>query len=142
MAPDFAARYGFLRRPGYVRFRMAGGYRGFTELTVRVGEFTSAPEGVRRAYVIENEITYLAFPVPGGAMVIFGGGYAVPVLGPLGWLAGLDVSYWGDIDTHGFAILNRLRHHSRTPVRCSWTEPPCWTTGINGLPSRPQSLPP
>lgn len=90
---------------------MAGGYRGFSELSVRVGEFTSAPEGVRRAYVIENEITYLAFPVPGGAMVIFGGGYAVPVLGPLSWLAGLDVSYWGDIDTHGFAILSRLRHH-------------------------------
>jgi hypothetical protein len=21
------------------------------------------------------------------------------------------VVYWGDIDTHGFAILNRLRHH-------------------------------
>ena len=111
LAPDFATRYGFLRRPGYVRFRMAGGYRGFSELSVRVGEFTSAPGGVRRAYVIENEITYLAFPVPGGAMVIFGGGYAVPVLGPLSWLAGLDVSYWGDIDTHGFAILSRLRHH-------------------------------
>jgi hypothetical protein len=111
LAPDFATRYGFLRRPGYVRFRMAGGYRGFSELSVRVGEFTSAPEGVRRAYVIENEITYLAFPVPGGAMVIFGGGYAVPVLGPLSWLAGLDVSYWGDMDTHGFAILSRLRHH-------------------------------
>jgi hypothetical protein len=33
------------------------------------------------------------------------------VLEPLGWLAGLDVVYWGDIDTHGFAILNQLRHH-------------------------------
>ena len=21
------------------------------------------------------------------------------------------MAYWGDIDTHGFAILNRLRHH-------------------------------
>ena len=43
-------------------------------------------------------------------MVIFGGGYAVPVLQPLGWLASLDLVYWGDIDTHGFAILDRLRH--------------------------------
>ncbi len=111
VAPDFAGRYGFLRRPGYVRFRVAGGYRGFSELSVRVDEFTAAPEGVGRAYVIENEITYLAFPVPDAAMVIFGGGYAVPVLEPLDWLAGLDVGYWGDIDTHGFAILNRLRHH-------------------------------
>ncbi len=112
-AADFAGRYGFLRRPGYVRFRVAGGYRGFSELSVRAGEFTMAPSGVSRAYVIENEITYLAFPVPDGALVIFGGGYAVPVLEPLGWLAGLDVLYWGDIDTHGFAILNRLRHYLR-----------------------------
>ncbi len=110
-APDFAARYGFLRRPGYVRFRVAGGFRGFSELSVRTNEFTAAPDGITRAYVIENEITYLAFPVPAAAMAILGGGYAVPVLEPLGWLTGLDVVYWGDIDTHGFAILNRLRHH-------------------------------
>jgi hypothetical protein len=44
-------------------------------------------------------------------MVILGGGYAVPVLERLGWLTGLDVLYWGDIDTHGFAILNRLRRY-------------------------------
>jgi hypothetical protein len=110
-APDFAVRYGFLRRPGYVRFRAAGGFRGFSELSVRTHEFTAAPDGVTRAYVIENEITYLALPVPAAAMAIFGGGYAVPVLEPLGWLACLDIVYWGDIGTHGFAILNRLRHH-------------------------------
>ncbi len=25
------------------------------------------------------------------------------------WLARCQVSYWGDIDTHGFAILDQLR---------------------------------
>ena len=67
--------------------------------------------------MVENEITYLAFPLPGGAIVIFGGGYAVDALEPLDWLTGLDLIYWGDIDTHGFAILNRLRHrfgHARS----------------------------
>jgi hypothetical protein len=123
-APDFAGRYGFLRRPGYVRFRVPGGFRGFSELSARTDEFTAAPDGITRAYVIENEITYLAFPVHAAAMVIFGGGYAVPVLEPLGWLADLDVVYWGDIDTHGFAILNRLRHylpHARSMLmdRCT-----------------------
>jgi hypothetical protein len=116
-APDFAGRYGFLRKPGYVRFRVPGGFRGFSELSVRTEEFAAAPDGIARAFVIENEITYLAFPVPAAAMVIFGGGYAVPVLEPLGWLADLDVVYWGDIDTHGFAILNRLRRrlpHARS----------------------------
>ena len=71
--------------------------------------FAAPPPGTRRAYVVENEITYLAFPLPGDAIVIFGGGYAVDVLEPLGWLTDLVLVYWGDIDTHGFAILNRLR---------------------------------
>jgi hypothetical protein len=59
--------------------------------------------------VVENEITYLAFPAPADAIVIWGRGYAVSVLEPLAWLADTDVVYWGDIDTHGFAILDRLR---------------------------------
>lgn len=108
-APDFAGRYRFARKPGYTRFRVPGGYRGFTELSVRAAELTGPPDGVRRVYVLENEITYLAFPVPPDAMAVLGNGYAVGVLEPLTWLAGLDVVYWGDLDTHGFAILNGLR---------------------------------
>jgi hypothetical protein len=110
-APDFAGRYGFLRKPSYVRFRVDGGFRGFSELAVRADEFAAAPEQVTCAYVVENETTYHAFPVPAASMVIFGAGYAVPVLEPLPWLADCDVVYWGDIDTHGFAILDRLRRH-------------------------------
>jgi hypothetical protein len=110
-APDFAGRYGFLRKPGYVRFRVSAGFHGFSELSARTDEFTAAPHGITRAYVIENEITYLAFPVPAAGLVIFGGGYAVTVLESLSWLNALDVVYWGDVDTHGFAILNRLRRH-------------------------------
>jgi hypothetical protein len=115
-AADFAGRYLFRRKPGYVRFRSPG-CCDFSELSVRASEFAAPPPGTRRAYVVENEITYLAFPLPGGAIVIFGGGYAVDVLEPLGWLTDLDLVYWGDIDTHGFAILNRLRHrfgHARS----------------------------
>lgn len=108
-ASDFAGRYGFRRKPALVRFRVSGGFCGFSELSVRASDFTSAPPGIHRVYVIENEITYLAFPVPAGAMVIWGQGYAVGVLEPLSWLAGLEVVYWGDIDTHGFAILDGLR---------------------------------
>ena len=142
---DFACRYRFRRRPGYVRFRSKGGPGGwpggsggmdspwsrgvpggrppgparcgFSELSVRADELGAPPPGTSRTYVVENEITYLAFPLPGDAIVIFGGGYAVSALEPLGWLTDLDLVYWGDIDTHGFAILNRLRHrfgHARS----------------------------
>lgn len=109
-ATDFAGRYGFLRKPEYVRFRCAAALRPtFSEMTVRAAELTAAPSGVTRAFILENEVTYLAFPLPPDAMALFGGGYAVDVLAALGWLGSLDLTYWGDLDTHGFAILNRLR---------------------------------
>jgi hypothetical protein len=115
-ARDFEGRFRFRRKPAYVRFRCPVQYSGvsesaFTELTVRADELTAPPSGITRAYIVENEVTYLAFPLDADAMVIFGGGYAVDALESLAWLAALDVFYWGDIDTHGFAILNRLRHH-------------------------------
>jgi hypothetical protein len=121
-AGSFEERYGFARKPGYVRFRAGSWPRpglgpgfgpglglGFSEMTVRALEFMAAPPGVRRVFVVENEVTYLAFPVPSDALVIFGGGYAVSVLAPLAWLRSVEVVYWGDIDTHGFVILSRLR---------------------------------
>ena len=117
-ATDFEGRYRFRRKPGYVRFRSARGMAsGFSELMVRADEFGSAPPGITRVFVVENEITYLAFPLTSTDMVTFGGGYAVPVLQPLSWLTALDLIYWGDIDTHGFVILNRLRQrfpHARS----------------------------
>lgn len=112
-APDFAGRYGFRRKPDYVRFRCARPGAAYTEMTVRADEFTAPPDGITRAYILENEVTYLAFPLAADAIVLFGDGYAVNVLANLDWLATLDLTYWGDVDTHGFAILNRLR--SRFP---------------------------
>jgi hypothetical protein len=106
---DFAGRYGLRRKPDYVRFRCARPGSPYTEMTVRADELTARPPGVTRAYILENEVTYLAFPLAADAMVFFGDGYAVNVLANLDWLATLDLTYWGDVDTHGFAILNRLR---------------------------------
>jgi hypothetical protein len=37
--------------------------------------------------------------------------YAIDRLGSLPWLREKPLYYWGDIDTHGFAILSRLRRH-------------------------------
>ena len=122
---DFAGRYCFRKKPGYVRFRYLGVVRRaglgdpneFTEITVRAEELTAAPRGISAVYVVENEITYLAFPPVEKAIVIFGGGYAVSALESLAWLVDLELFYWGDIDTHGFAILSRLRR--RFPHACS-----------------------
>lgn len=111
---DFAGHYRFASKPQYVRCRLPGageslGWARCTEFSLRAGEFAAAPPGISSVAIVENEITYLAFPLRAGTMVIFGGGYAVTALESLGWLADTDLVYWGDIDTHGFAILNQLR---------------------------------
>ncbi|AYY13030.1 hypothetical protein EF847_10290 [Actinobacteria bacterium YIM 96077] len=110
---DIAGRYGFKKRPGYARLRTLGpGQRlagAYTELTVRLDELAAAPPDCSKVYVIENDITYLAFPPVDDGVAVFGGGHAVSVLEQLCWLADRELIYWGDIDTHGFAMLDRLR---------------------------------
>ncbi len=60
-------------------------------------------------FITENEINFLAFPKLPGSMVIFGAGYGWEGLAQAGWLQRCSIYYWGDIDTHGFAILDQLR---------------------------------
>jgi hypothetical protein len=42
-------------------------------------------------------------------MILFGLGYGLERLAQVPWLKDREVFYWGDIDTHGFAILETLR---------------------------------
>jgi hypothetical protein len=67
--------------------------------------------GVRRVFVMENEINFLSFPRVNGSMAIFGAGYGWEALARCPWLQACALHYWGDIDTHGFGILNQLRTH-------------------------------
>lgn len=108
---SFTARFRFRGKPAYARFRLLDNtsVAGFSELTVRVHEFTAPPPGIRTVFIVENETTYLAFPPQPSSMVILGSGYAVTRLAELQWLHDKRLVYWGDLDTHGFAILDRLR---------------------------------
>jgi hypothetical protein len=62
-----------------------------------------------RVFIIENLQTGLAFEDLDNSVVIMALGYGVDVLGRIPWLHSARCIYWGDIDTHGFAILNRAR---------------------------------
>ncbi|SCG39945.1 hypothetical protein GA0070613_0703 [Micromonospora inositola] len=110
----FAERYRFRTKPTYVRLRALdrpapAALGPFSEVTVRVDELARTPLDVARVLVVENETTHLALPSMPGTVAVFGGGYAVRALAPLTWLHDRELTYWGDIDTHGFAILDRLR---------------------------------
>lgn len=109
---QFEARYGLLSKSPLIRFRLldqAHHIGGLSDLSVPVAQFARLQTGVERVFVTENEVNALAFPPVRAAMVVFGGGYAIERLAGIDWLRGREVLYWGDIDTHGFAILDRLR---------------------------------
>lgn len=108
----FLSGLGLMSKPEFVRLRCTtplGLPTPITELAVRADELQQLSVSVAKAIVIENEITYLSVDVPEDGVVIWGKGFDVDQVGRLPWLAQTEVIYWGDIDTHGFAILDRLR---------------------------------
>ncbi len=82
---------------------------GLTDLTVRADEFSRLSIDATRVFVVENEINGLAFPPVAGGLVIFGLGYAIDLIRAAEWLGRRELHYWGDLGTHGFAMLDRLR---------------------------------
>jgi hypothetical protein len=110
---QFETRYGFAVKPALVRFRVLDPARqvlaGVSELSVRAKEFAAIAPEPATVYLVENEVTYLAFPPVADAVVMFGSGFAVSGYAALPWFQQRRVIYWGDLDTHGFAILNQLR---------------------------------
>ncbi len=132
----FEERFGFLTRPQLVRFRHldAGTTTGgFSDLTVRADEFCATPMNAAAVFVTENDINGLSFPAVANGIVVFGRGYGFDFLSDAAWLRDREILYWGDIDTHGFAILSQFREYfprtrsflmdRRTLVSCreSWS---------------------
>jgi hypothetical protein len=113
----FASRYGFKAKPVRIRFRVLDPALATCpglacpDVTLDADSFSRLQLPLQRVFVTENEINFLAFPQVPGAIVIFGAGYGWESLAHAQWLHGCAMHYWGDIDTHGFAILNQLRAH-------------------------------
>ncbi len=118
----FTRRYGFRERPERIRFRVLDPALALLpappeddpcsqDVTLDAATFAALRTRVSRGFITENEVNFLAFPQVKEAMVIFGAGYGFEHLGRARWLEDLRLHYWGDIDTHGFAILDALRAH-------------------------------
>lgn len=112
---QFAPRYGFLEKPTRIRFRVldpaiqAVPGPVCPDVTLDADSFSRLELAVRRVFITENETNFLAFPPARDAIVIFGAGYGWEALARSHWLQHCSIHYWGDIDTHGFGILDQLR---------------------------------
>jgi hypothetical protein len=109
----FERALGLATKPSTVRVRfdarVMGAPSGVTEAVLRTDELSQLDVRARRALIVENEISYLSVPIPPGGVVLWGKGYDAHEPASLEWLSDIDIDYWGDIDTHGFSILNRVR---------------------------------
>ena len=119
----FVRRYGFRDKPQRIRLRVLDPTHalfpgaGDADITLDAASFARLAPAASRVFITENEINFLAFPQVSDSLLIFGAGYGFEALGQAAWLARCKVFYWGDIDTHGFAILDQLRTY--LPHACS-----------------------
>ena len=112
---QFARRYGFRDKPQRVRFRMLDPARALLpqvverDVTLDAESFARLDPHVSTVFITENEVNFLAIPDVPDSLAIFGAGYGFDLIADAAWLARCRLLYWGDIDTHGFAILDQLR---------------------------------
>lgn len=113
-ARQFEQRYGFRAKPTLVRFRCldpAIRLGPLDDVSTPVAQFAQLRLPIANVFVTENETNGLSFPQCPRSIVVFGLGYGLTRLSEVSWLRSTAVYYWGDLDTHGFAMLDRVRAH-------------------------------
>ncbi len=117
---DFEVRYGLKYIESLIRYRILdknllseSWCGGISDFSVPLSQFAELNIPCRKIFITENKINGLSFPDIPGAIIIFGLGYGVESLKNVAWLMDKEILYWGDIDTHGFAILSQLRSYYR-----------------------------
>jgi hypothetical protein len=110
----FETRFGFLSRPARVRCRFLDpdlSIMGLSDFEIPADDFARLPVQPHTIFIVENDISALSFPSFANALVIFGRGYNLSVLSQARWMADRPLWYWGDMDTHGFAMIDMIRHY-------------------------------
>ena len=108
----FERRCGLVTKPVQIRIRLLDqrlAIQGLTDLAIPDRDLAALALPVERVFITENEINGLAFPDVPRSLVIFGLGYGLERLAGIEWLRERALHYWGDIDTYGFHMLDRLR---------------------------------
>ena len=109
---DFITALGLRRKPLFVRVRHASFWTGgdpndVVQLTI--DRLAASTPSKKTVVIIENEQTGLSLDIPPNIPILIGMGYGVTALYEAKWLVDCRILYFGDLDTHGLAILSDLR---------------------------------
>lgn len=111
---DLLAHLGLARPPLRLRLRvlcplLRQQVGGVTDIEAPWADWAVLRWQPRRVLVVENLDSGLALPDLPGTVAVLKLGHAVGPLNGLPWLAGAQLVYWGDIDTHGLVMLDKAR---------------------------------
>lgn len=82
---------------------------GLRDIEAPIEELALLPISPSTLVLVENRDTGVALPDCPGTVALVKLGNAVTVIEQLPWIRNRRGVYWGDIDTHGFFILNQAR---------------------------------
>jgi hypothetical protein len=107
---------GFKPQPQLIRMRildsdLRGQFGGLGDISAPLEEIAALGITPAITFIVENIQTAIAFNDLNKSVVLMGWGYGVEKKKKIPWLNHTRCIYWGDIDTHGFAILNRARSY-------------------------------
>lgn len=94
-------------------FRLAGIHEDFG---LPLSAFARLVQPAERIFICENLLNFLTLPkLPNAVAIWSGGGFSIECLAGVDWLRDRQIRYWGDLDAHGFQILNQCKgYFSRT----------------------------
>jgi hypothetical protein len=113
---DFYRLCGLRQSPALVRIRildpaLRAALQGLDDLSAPLEQVAALELAPSTVLVVENLQSGLALPDLPSTVAFIGLGNRVDVLSRIPWIRGCKGIYWGDIDTHGYAILHRARQH-------------------------------
>ncbi len=111
---DFHDACGLRRMPHRIRMRILCPelrriVGGLADLEAPVEQLAAMALKPKAVLIVENQETGVALPDTDGVVAFMRLGNSVGALAGVPWLSGVPAVYWGDIDTHGLAILSRAR---------------------------------
>ena len=116
LAPFGITDLGLRRSDTRLRLRYLNHAPALSDIEIPLADAAELfPDTPPRILIVENKQTFLALPTFADAspptIALLGSGTAAHQLHALRWLHKADITYWGDLDAAGFAILNAVRAH-------------------------------
>lgn len=114
---EFEKRYNLRYDEPLVRIRLLDRtlatkfFNGMDDITIPVSQFLKLHIPITKAFVVENKVNFLTFPLIPNSIVIWGKGYGIASIKDSELLKSIDLIYWGDLDAQGFEILSQFRSY-------------------------------